>query len=51
MFKSLSNIIKDSVKILAVPLTLACTVTKPVVKVAEDVVKDVRKAVEGKDVL
>ena len=51
MFKSLSNIVKDSAKIVALPLTLAYTVTKPVVKVVEDVVHDVRKTVEGKDVL
>lgn len=51
MFKSLSNIVKDSVKIVALPLTLACTVTKPAVKVVEDVVQDIRKTVEGKDVL
>ncbi len=51
MFKSLSNIVKDSIKIAALPVTLACTVTKPAVKVVEGAVKDVRKTVEGKDVL
>lgn len=51
MFKSLSNIVKDSVKIVALPLTLACTVTKPAVEVVEEVVRDIRKTAEGKDVL
>ena len=51
MFKSLSNTIKETIKLAALPLTLACTVTKPAAKVAEDVVRGVRKTVEGKDVL
>ena len=51
MFNSLLNIVEDSIKIVALPLNLACTVMEPVVEVVADAVEGLRETLEDQDVL